>query len=228
MEELYDKVCKGSYPEIPDTFSFELRRVLSLMLQVKPKRRPSTKELLNMKEVKDKIDELYFNDPKPDSKNGIRNSLLNTIRLPKAFEELSKRLPKPNYSYENASFLPKYINLELSSERAEQEVRDLKQPKSRIHSGARMSLNVDYSPRISKVKTKEQSRRRVFDGNLILLISIAQNSISPKDRQIIRESMLKLESVLSSQKYNPYASPDVSSSISSISKSQVQSPIGKR
>jgi NIMA (never in mitosis gene a)-related kinase len=116
MEELYEKVCKGKYPDIPDTFSFELRRVLSLMLQVKPKRRPSTSEILNLKEVKDKIDELYV-DEIPESKLGIRNSLMNTIMLPKEFMDLTKKLPKPNYSYDNSSFSPKYLNLEMAGKK---------------------------------------------------------------------------------------------------------------
>jgi len=85
------------------------------MLQVKPKRRPSTNELLNLKEIKEKIEELYFDEFKTDTRNGFRNSLLNTIRVPKEFQDLTRKLPKPNYSYDNASFLPKYLNLDMSS-----------------------------------------------------------------------------------------------------------------
>mmetsp|Transcript_9466 Transcript_9466/g.8333 ORF Transcript_9466/g.8333 Transcript_9466/m.8333 type:complete len:160 (+) Transcript_9466:422-901(+) len=91
MEELYEKVCIGKYKDIPETFSFELRRVLSLMLQVKPKRRPTTREILNLKEVRDKIEELYFDiGDFSESKLGIRNSLLNTIKFPKEFIDLTK------------------------------------------------------------------------------------------------------------------------------------------
>jgi serine/threonine protein kinase len=86
MEALYKKVCKGKYPQIPNHFSFELKRVLSLMVQIKPQRRPTTQELLNLKEVKDKIDEFYLDDTKSDYSSLTQNDLLSTIEMPEEFK----------------------------------------------------------------------------------------------------------------------------------------------
>jgi len=62
MEDLFSKVCKGKYPNIPSIFSPELKKVLALLMQVKPRKRPTSWEILNLKEVKDKIDELYLDE----------------------------------------------------------------------------------------------------------------------------------------------------------------------
>lgn len=41
MDDLYSRVCIGKYPEIPKTFSCGLKRVMSLLIQVKPSKRPT-------------------------------------------------------------------------------------------------------------------------------------------------------------------------------------------
>lgn len=46
MAQLYEKVMKGQYPRIPKTYSKDLEIVIKSMLQVKPKYRPTTNELL--------------------------------------------------------------------------------------------------------------------------------------------------------------------------------------
>lgn len=104
MEALFKKVCKGIYPDIPKVFSFELRRVLSLMLQVKPQRRPTAEEILNLKEVKDKIEELYLDDMGAEGEGDLKLELLNTIKIPDKFVNLSASLPKPNYALETPDF----------------------------------------------------------------------------------------------------------------------------
>jgi len=41
MKGLYNKVIKGQYPKIPGTFSSDLSAMISALLQVDPKKRPS-------------------------------------------------------------------------------------------------------------------------------------------------------------------------------------------
>lgn len=48
MKELYQCVMKGRYPPIPEFYSNDLEYVISKMLQVKPKNRPTTTEILEM------------------------------------------------------------------------------------------------------------------------------------------------------------------------------------
>ena len=165
------------------------------MLQTKPKRRPSTKELLNLKEVRTKIDQLYIDigDP-PESQLGLRNSLLNTIKFPKEFMNLKKKLPKPNYSYDNASFLPKFIDVDASSEKVENE------DENEVLFGS-VGGTIDKTK--SKVPSKKSSRRctSYFKNP----IDISRNKISMKEKKQIKESMSQIQQVLMNQhKRSPY------------------------
>ncbi|CAI2387041.1 unnamed protein product [Moneuplotes crassus] len=180
MEELYEKVCKGKYPDIPDNYSFDLRRVLSLMLQVKPSRRPNTKELLQLNEVKNKIEELYFDVGEiPNSKMGIRNSLLNTIKMPKEFVDLTRKLPKPNYSCDRPIFKTRYPEFGTSDGRLmmsedEDDVCNFQSIKG-------------SSPRSKILKPlKKQSRKQG-----------TRNRISLKDKKEIKKSMKNAKRVIS-------------------------------
>jgi NIMA (never in mitosis gene a)-related kinase len=46
MSGLYKKVTRGIYQELPETYSRDLARVISYMLQVNPKERSSCEEIL--------------------------------------------------------------------------------------------------------------------------------------------------------------------------------------
>jgi len=47
MEGLYKKITKGKYSRIPSIYSNDMMRFLKLMLNLKPKKRPSAEKLLN-------------------------------------------------------------------------------------------------------------------------------------------------------------------------------------
>jgi NIMA (never in mitosis gene a)-related kinase len=46
MSGLYKKVTRGIYQKLPETYSRDLARVISFMLQVNPKERSSCEEIL--------------------------------------------------------------------------------------------------------------------------------------------------------------------------------------
>jgi NIMA (never in mitosis gene a)-related kinase 1/4/5 len=48
MKGLYAKVMKGVYPKIPASFSSDLSAMIRNLLQVDPKNRPSTKQIMHM------------------------------------------------------------------------------------------------------------------------------------------------------------------------------------
>jgi len=58
MEDLYRKVMKGKYPKINKKYSNKFDYVISFMLQLKPEERPTTGDILNLPEVREKIEEL--------------------------------------------------------------------------------------------------------------------------------------------------------------------------
>jgi len=48
MKGLYHRVLKGVYPKIPQHYSSDLNAVLKAMLQIDPKKRPNTDQILHM------------------------------------------------------------------------------------------------------------------------------------------------------------------------------------
>jgi len=57
MKDLYEKVKKGEYPQIPKYFSPKFQIVIDRILKIRPEERPSAGDILNMDEILDKIEE---------------------------------------------------------------------------------------------------------------------------------------------------------------------------
>jgi len=55
MKNLFKKVVKGTYPDIPYHYSDELRKVIKLCLRVSVSARPTAVQLLQIKEVQNKM-----------------------------------------------------------------------------------------------------------------------------------------------------------------------------
>ena len=121
MAELYKKIMKGEYQKLSKNYCNDLDYVISLMLQVNAKARPTTEMILNLNEVKLRIEEYDvfrkgYNvvecgcGNNSDSGNGMlsENDILNkdnkvvleTIRMPKELVNLNCRLPTANYDNE--------------------------------------------------------------------------------------------------------------------------------
>ena len=58
MQNLYRNVLRGIYQQIPARYSDELKLIIKSILVVNPKKRPSSKELLENIIIKKKIEEL--------------------------------------------------------------------------------------------------------------------------------------------------------------------------
>lgn len=89
MKELFAKVVKGRYADIPGVYSADLANVIKAMLQVKPSARPSCEKLLEMPIVRRNI----LIEDEVDSNGG----LLQTIRLLPSLRALKSKLPGPMY-----------------------------------------------------------------------------------------------------------------------------------
>lgn len=64
MKSLIQKILKGTYPPLPDTYSSDLKNLLSQMLIKDPNKRPSIRKILEMPFMKAKINELFSNTMK--------------------------------------------------------------------------------------------------------------------------------------------------------------------
>ena len=93
MKGLFNKVIKGVYPKIPAFYSSDLSGMISNLLQVDPKKRPSTEQILHLPVFIAKHNE--FREEYSDEQGG--HELLGTIRMPKNMNLLTERLPKSQY-----------------------------------------------------------------------------------------------------------------------------------
>ena len=76
MKELYEKVKKGEYPPIPNTFSPKFQIIIDRILKIRPEERPDARRILNMPEILDKIEDLQiFNDNNKKSEKKNKNEI---------------------------------------------------------------------------------------------------------------------------------------------------------
>jgi len=93
MKSLYRKVTRGSIPKLPLFYSAELYAIIKMMLQVKPKHRPSAERLLSHSlVVKNSEGEVVEQAEK------INGELIKSIRLPPNLRCLKHRLPAAKYN----------------------------------------------------------------------------------------------------------------------------------
>ena len=99
LRELYTNVISGIYIPIPNSYSNDLKNLISKMLVVDPHKRISTNELLNSSIIQNKI---------KNSKNkGIiekvqkkqqNANFIKTIKVPMNMKDINKALPKRKYT----------------------------------------------------------------------------------------------------------------------------------
>lgn len=105
LSGLYKKICTGIFDRIPYIYSSDLQTVISSLLQLDPKKRPDTEQLLNnstvLKHFTGKIDNESTDMCGDDF-------LLQTIKFnPRDLQGLKKHLPKANYEDEEEKNIPK-------------------------------------------------------------------------------------------------------------------------
>jgi NIMA (never in mitosis gene a)-related kinase len=89
MKELFSKVVKGRYNEIPNVYSSDLASVIRCMLQVKPILRPSCEKILEMPLVRKNV--------AVENEGESPSGLIQTIKLPHSLRALKNKLPGPMY-----------------------------------------------------------------------------------------------------------------------------------
>ena len=97
MEDLYKKIVRGFYPQIPNRYSDDLKEIIQIMIQTEVGARPSCDELLKMPIITKKIDNINKNLIDINTNNNVNNKLLSTIRIPSEFSNFSINLPKSKY-----------------------------------------------------------------------------------------------------------------------------------
>lgn len=88
MQQLCQRVLKGKYPAIPKKYSRDLATVVSTLLQVDPKKRPSCEQILHLPSVEEHLTD--------NETREISQQLLQTIKIPRGSMRQAK-LPKAQY-----------------------------------------------------------------------------------------------------------------------------------
>ena len=89
MKELFSKVTKGKYAEIPSIYSADLANAIRMMLQVKPMLRPSCEKILELPIVR--------RNTTVDDDIDYSGGLLQTIKLLPTLKAIKSKLPAPMY-----------------------------------------------------------------------------------------------------------------------------------
>ena len=93
LHQLYCRIMKGVYPQIPSRYSNDLKIILKLILNVDAQKRPSAEELLKNDIILKKIKELGINQNN-ESKSYEKAMLIKTIKIPKNISQINQQLPK--------------------------------------------------------------------------------------------------------------------------------------
>lgn len=103
MNGLFKKVLKGAYPQIPTSYSMDLRNIIKSLLQVNAAQRPTSEQILDMPIIVRRVKK-YFKDETMNhsvmSAHGhiggdAESELLKTIKFSKNLFKL--KLPPPTY-----------------------------------------------------------------------------------------------------------------------------------
>ena len=100
MDGLYKKVIQGKFNRIPNKFTNDLFKIVQLLLQVSPEKRPSCAEILKNPIILKRIEFFKSYSGEDDCED---QALLKTILVPKNLLVLSDKLPKPNYGHKSVS-----------------------------------------------------------------------------------------------------------------------------
>ena len=99
IQTLYKKVMKGFYPRIPLVYSNDLVEVISQLIRLDPRDRPSASQLLNHPLVQRHYNEEISTSMVWEVEN---DELLSTIRLPsRNYKRINEMLPKAQYDRKN-------------------------------------------------------------------------------------------------------------------------------
>jgi NIMA (never in mitosis gene a)-related kinase len=100
MEQVYNKVIKGSYEQISPIYTKELKSLIHHLLQVSPLGRPNIDQVIALIQNTNKV----IKNESLENNFSITQeciNLLNTIRLPKNISDINNLLPKPKYHIRN-------------------------------------------------------------------------------------------------------------------------------
>jgi len=114
MNGLYQRVMRGQFTRIPNTYSDDMYTFIRNLLQVSPVLRPSCEQILAMPAYQKNI---KTESEISDMPSEIQQSLLKTIYMSRDMKMLKEKLPKPNYEEKSQRTKRPEPNIEEMSQR---------------------------------------------------------------------------------------------------------------
>ena len=154
MDELYKKIVRGFYPQIPSRYSDDLKEIIKLLIQTEVGARPSCDELLKMPLIlkKSEIINKYLIELNNKNENET-NKLLSTIRIPEELSNFSRNLPNPKY-YSSSPSGDNSIDKKLSNIEESKEFYNLKVNQNQIKKN--IFENIKNEENLFRMKEKKR------------------------------------------------------------------------
>eukprot|EP00347_Sterkiella_histriomuscorum_P022382 403330683 len=190
MGGLYKKVLKGHYQKIPMHYSADLSIILKQMLQVKSENRPNCEQLIQMPIFMKKA-KFYYPQFVQNYEMMDQSILLKTIKIPKSliqseetnfWNDLSQRLPKPNYERDSIGGQTE-DNYDLPSNRSHLKNN---QTSSNQNNESISKINLPQINSLKSIKGKESSPN---------LLRRKRNNKNKRSFEIHNSSLIKNQSM---------------------------------
>ena len=180
MEGLYKKVIEGNVMRIPGKFTNDLYKIIQLLLQVKPEKRPSCAEILQNHIILKRIE--FFKNYAGDDVSEDQ-ALLKTIIFPKNLLVLPEKLPKPNYGNKSFNEKKKNINYYPSEmSRNNKELVNFPSKSSKIFETFKESKTKEkYDDKINNVIIND----KIFNNNTDIINQNINPNIDEEKRNIL-------------------------------------------
>ena len=211
MEGLYKKVMEGKVIRIPTKFTNDLFRIIQILLQVKPEKRPTCGEILQNPIILRRIE--FFKNYSGDDVSEDQ-ALLKTIIFPKNLLVLPEKLPKPNYgsksynkkinfytSINNNTNINNNIETTISVNKKNVESFENDKNKEKDINDNNDINKEQISKNMKKVNNKNLSSNIDNEKNNNLKNSITK-SISKRELPAIKNQLLKKERISDNSKIN--------------------------
>lgn len=137
MQQLYQKIQRGVFERIPARYSDELHQVISSLIKLSAKDRPSCDQILGNPVVQRHGNHDASDKSASKQSSSSKKELLQTIRCPKNLLMLKDKLPKANYkkkkSYEDTD-IKQIREVPEDSAHPEQQDSSFKKKRQRVMS----------------------------------------------------------------------------------------------
>ena len=168
IRELYKKITSGIYKPIPIQYSNELKTIIKQMLEINPKNRPFSSELLENPIIKKKIVELGIYNK---NNNKEKATLMKTNKISFNMPQINKELPQKKNEKEKVQLNDANKTIKKAFLKNNQFKIKLKEEKNRdnnknIKQKGEKTNNKDLNQKGKKTLLKEEKKNKINNKDM--------------------------------------------------------------